>query len=323
MTAYPNEPQVTVLVVNWNGAEFLPACLRSVAAQQGVGAVEVVVVDNGSTDGSLELLAREFPAARVLRNAVNNYAGANNLGVDVAAHDLVCLLNSDAELEGGCLAALAAALLGEERAAAAMPKVVFPDGRLYTTGVHERSDLYWVDRDHGAPDDGRRDRPERVFGVSGCCALWRRSAWRDLGGLDEDFHMYYEDVDLSLRARSRGFALLYEPRARVRHVGHGSIGKTAHGKDPLGERNRLLVLARHYPTLAARECARSPYLSAAPVDEVERFLPVLARHFGGDAEAFLAEVRRHLAARRPPGRWSLRRRWHKIRAGLDRWRGRA
>jgi hypothetical protein len=285
-----SRPGVTVLVVNWNGAEFLGPCLRAVRAQTYPGAVTTIVVDNGSRDDSLALLAREFPAVRVVVNDINNYACANNRGVRASDTEFVLQLNTDTELEPTCLALLVDALQARAEAAAAMPKVLYPDGRLYSTGIAPREDLYWVDRDLGAPDDGRRELAEDVFGVSGCCALHRRAAWLAAGGLDEDFHMYYEDVDFSLRLRARGHALLYVPAARVRHVGHGSIAKTTHGKDMLGERNRLLVLAAHHRAVFARECVRSPWFQAATPDELRALLPKLAARLGVAPEQAWGEL---------------------------------
>lgn len=183
-----DSPSLAVIIVNWNGEEFLGPCLRSLAAQAYAG-LEVVVVDNGSTDGSLALLARDFTSVRVLRSSANNYAAANNLGVESVATELVCLLNTDTVLEAGCLTALVERLGADPGLAGVAPKILYPDGkRLYTTGIAERDDLYWVDRDQGQPDDGRRDAAEDVFGISGCCAVYRRAVFTALGGLDVDFH---------------------------------------------------------------------------------------------------------------------------------------
>ena len=227
---------VCVIVVNWNGESLLRECLASVAAQRGCGEVETLVVDNGSTDGSLALLAREWPAVRVLRNPVNNYAGANNLGVQASAAGLILLLNSDARLEQDCLAQMVAALERDPGVAGVMPKILFPDGRLYTTGVVETGELYWLDRDHAESDLAQRDEPEDLFALSGCCALYRKAAWNAVGGLDEDFHMYYEDVEFSLRLRERGYRLRYQPDARVLHLGHASIDQLGERREPAGGR---------------------------------------------------------------------------------------
>ncbi|MBK8095802.1 MAG: glycosyltransferase family 2 protein [Planctomycetes bacterium] len=280
---------ITVVIVNWNGEEFLTPCLRSVLAQAVEIPVAPVVIDNGSTDGSLALLARDFPQVPVVRAARNNYAAANNLGVAQAAGEFALLLNTDATLRPGCLRLLLAALRADPTAAAAAPKIVFPDGRLNTTGIAQRDDLYWVDRDLGAPDHGRAGPPEPVLGVSGCCALFSVAAWRQVGGEDEDFHMYYEDVDLALRLRAAGFRSLYVPAAVCEHVGHGSIRKASTWKDELGERNRLLVLARHFPDRFAAEMVRSPWFQSARPDAVAALLPLLAARSGaGGNEALTA-----------------------------------
>lgn len=271
---------VTVVIVNWNGEEFLTACLRSVLAQAVDLPVAPVVIDNGSTDGSLALLAREFPQVPVVRSARNNYAAANNLGVAQARGEFALLLNTDATLRPGCLQRLVGALRADPTAAAAAPKIVFPDGRLNTTGIAQREDLYWVDRDLGAADDGRAGPPEPVLGVSGCCALFAVAAWRQVGGEDEDFHMYYEDVDLALRLRAAGYRSLYVPAATCEHLGHGSIRKASTWKDELGERNRLLVLARHFPDRFAAAMVRSPWFQSARPEAVAALLPLLAARLG-------------------------------------------
>jgi GT2 family glycosyltransferase len=279
---------VQVVVVNWNGCEFLAACLRAVASQRLDGVIDLAVIDNGSTDGSLELLQREFAAVPVVRALANNYAAANNLGVGRARGEFALLLNTDATLQPGCLQALVLALQQEPRAAAAAPKIVYPDGRICTTGIEQRADLYWVDRDGGRPDDGGQGPPQEVLGVSGCCALFRTQAWRAVGGQDEAFHMYYEDVDLALSLRAAGWRSLYVPAAKCVHEGHGSIRKAKTSKDELGERNRLLVLARHFKDRFAAELVRSPWFQSAPPEQVRALLPLCAARLGrGGGEVLL------------------------------------
>jgi len=282
--------EVQVVVVNWNGREFLGDCLRAVAAQRFDGTAVPVVVDNGSTDGSLELLAAEFPAVAVVRAEANNYAAANNLGVARATGEFALLLNTDATLQPGCLQALVGALQHDPRAAAAAPKIRYPDGRLQTTGILQRDDLYWVDRDDGRADDGAAGPPQEVLGVSGCCALYRVAAWREVGGQDEAFHMYYEDVDLALALRAKGHRALYVPLATCVHKGHGSIVKARVWKDELGERNRLLVLARWFPDRFARELVRSPWFQSAPPEQLRALLPLCARRLGSASGGDAAEA---------------------------------
>jgi GT2 family glycosyltransferase len=276
---------VQVVVVNWNGREFLPACLRAVQAQRLDGELDLVVIDNGSSDGSLELLQREFASVPVVRAAANNYAAANNLGVGRARGEFALLLNTDATMQPGCLQTLVIALQEDPRAAAAAPKIVYPDGRICTTGIEQRADLYWIDRDGGAADDGGLGAPREVLGVSGCCALFRTAAWRAVGGQDEAFHMYYEDVDLALSLRAAGWRSLYAPAAKCVHEGHGSIRKAKTSKDELGERNRLLVLARHFKDRFAAELVRSPWFQSAPPEQVRALLPLCAARLGSEKES--------------------------------------
>jgi GT2 family glycosyltransferase len=271
-----NAPRVTVVVVNWNGREFLDDCLRSVAAAAGEASLRTVLIDNGSTDGSQEFVQREFPDVEFVQHERNDYTAANNLGVAKAGGDYALLLNTDATLRPGCLRELVAALDADAQAGAAAPKIVFPDGRICTTGIEQRDDLYWVDRDQGAADPGPGGAPEQVLGVSGCCALYRVLAWRAVRGQDEDFHMYYEDVDLALRLGAAGWRSLYVPAAVCEHIGHGSIQKASTWKDELGERNRLLVLARHFGDRFAAELVRSPWFQSAPPAQVRELLPKLA-----------------------------------------------
>ena len=282
-------PRVLCVVVNWNGREFLRDCLGAVARQQVRGGIRAIVLDNGSTDGSLEFLATEFPDVEVVRTDRNNYTRANNLGVSRAG-EFALLLNTDATLSDGCVQALCDALDADPRAAAAAPRIDFPDGRICTTGIAQRDDLYWHDRDQGLTGDVRGEDVQQVLGVSGCCALFRTEAWRDVGGQDESFHMYYEDVDLALALRKKGWRSLYVPRARCVHVGHGSIKKAKTWKDELGERNRLLVLAAHFPERFARELVRSPWFQSAEPVQLRELMPLLARRIAGGGEGDLVAM---------------------------------
>lgn len=282
-------PRVLAVVVNWNGREFLADCLSAVARQRVDGGIRAMVIDNGSSDDSLAFLAREFPDVEVVVAERNDYTAANNFGVSRAG-EFALLLNTDATLGEGCVQTLVDALERDPRAAAAAPRIDFPDGTICTTGIQQRDDLYWIDRDQGTRDDGRGPSPEPVLGVSGCCALFRTEAWREVGGQDEAFHMYYEDVDLALKLRTAGWRSLYVPSARCVHVGHGSIKKAKTWKDELGERNRLLVLAAHFPERFARELVRSPWFQSAEPEQVKALLPLVAKRLAGAKEGDLVAL---------------------------------
>ncbi len=135
-------------------------------------------------------------------------------------------------------AGVPALLDADPKAAAAAPKIVFPDGRICTTGIAARDDLYWFDRDQGNADDGARGPAQEVLGVSGCCALFRVAAWRQVGGQDEAFHMYYEDVDWALRAHLSGHVTAFVPDAVATHE-HAASTRS------FGERRRYRLVQRN------------------------------------------------------------------------------
>jgi len=318
-------PRVTVVVVNWNGREFLDDCLRAVDAASQEVPLDVVLIDNGSTDGSQDFVRRQFPRVAFVQHEKNDYTAANNLGVARATGDYALLLNTDATLRPGCLRDLVAALDADPKAAAAAPKIVYPDGRICTTGIEQREDLYWIDRDQGRADPGSGGAPQEVLGVSGCCALFRVAAWRAVGGQDETFHMYYEDVELALRLRAAGWRSLYVPSAVCEHVGHGSIRKAKTWKDELGERNRLLVLARHFPDRFAHELVRSPWFQSASPEQVRELLPKLAARAGRSPETAMLDLLLALrdAVREQAGemdaKWGEHRNLPKILDERERW----
>jgi GT2 family glycosyltransferase len=226
---------------------WLPGCLGSLAAQT-LAPSETIVVDNGSTDGSLELLA-EASGVRVLSLGRNTgFAFAANRGVEAASSGLVALVNTDIELEPDWLERMAAALERDPGAASVACKMVdlqTPE-LLYDTGDVLRRDGACEQRGRFERDDGRFDEPGEIFGACAGAALYRRDAVLAVGGFDERFFTYLEDVDLALRLRLAGWGCHYEP-AVARHAGEGSSVRLSR---PLGhwvERNTLLLVAKAVP----------------------------------------------------------------------------
>ena len=226
---------LSVIVVSHDSRLALPRCLSSVFAQEVAEAPEVIVVDNGSGDGSADLVRREFPRARVLESPVNQgYAWANNRGIDASEGRYVLLLNDDAWLAPGCIARLIDALDRHPDAASATPRI-YRDAQkavLDSTGiVLNKHRLRPYDRGEGEPAAGRYLDEEAVFGATGACALYRRralTALRVAGEFfDEDFFAYYEDVDLAWRAQVLGWKCVYVPAAEAFHERRGPEGKPA------------------------------------------------------------------------------------------------
>jgi len=236
---------VSVVVVNWNRAALLRACLASLAKQAGV-AFETIVVDNGSTDGSADMAEREFGVV-VVRNRENRgFCVANNQGIAAARGEFIALLNNDAEAEPGCLAALHRACSRAPDIGMAAAKVlVWEDPRRIDKVGH----LIYPDgqnrgRGSGALDTGQFDREEEVLWPDGCAAMYRKEMLDRIGSFDEDLFAYGDDAELGLRARIAGWKCIYTPEAIVRHHRASTLGKDSVRRLELIERNHVLLVLK-------------------------------------------------------------------------------
>jgi GT2 family glycosyltransferase len=240
---------VAVVVPSWNGRRWLPGLFASLRAQEQQPS-EVIVVDNGSTDGTLEWLAAEAPEARVLALGHNTgFAVAANRGIAAATAPAVALVNTDIELAPDWVARMAAALQAAPgRVAVACKMVDLADPAvLYDTGDFLRRDGVCEQRGRGHRDDGRWDAPEEVFAACAGAAVYDRAAVLAAGGFDERLFAYLEDCELGLRLRLGGGTCWYEPGAVARHAGGGSSGQLARPVGAWVERNTLLLAARAFP----------------------------------------------------------------------------
>src|SRR5918995_2311755 len=240
---------VAVVIPNFNGARWPPGVVGGVAGQTAPPA-EVLVVDDGSTDGSRALLAERFPHVRVLALGVNGgFARAANAGIAAVSAEAVALVNTDVVLAPDWLEHAAAALAAAPRAAAVAAKLVdlADPTLLYDAGDVLRRDGVCEQRGRFERDGGRYDAPGEVFAACAGAALYRRAAVLEAGGFDERFGTYLEDVDLGLRLRLAAWCCRWEPRAVARHAGGGSSGGLRHGPGAWVERNTLLLVARSFP----------------------------------------------------------------------------
>jgi GT2 family glycosyltransferase len=245
-------PDVSVVVVNWNRRQMLRGCLESLARQNGPG-FEVVVVDNGSTDGSAEMVTAfaenaGFPVRLIRNNRNFGFCAANNQGIFSAAGKYVALLNNDAEAEPGWLEAMIRAAERHHAGMVASKIVVFED----PTRIDKAGHLIWPDgqnrgRGTGETDHGQYDREEEVLWPDGCAALYRRTMLDQIGGFDEDLFAYADDAELGLRARIAGWKCVYTPDAVVRHRRGATLGVLSSRRLELIERNRILLAVKHFP----------------------------------------------------------------------------
>ena len=249
---------LAVIIPNWNGAHLLPTCLDALRRQR-FRAFETVVVDNGSRDESLALLARDYPEVRVLALAENRgLAGGTNAGIRaVPEAEIVVTLNNDTEAHPDWLGELVRALEAHPEAGSAASKLLLFDRRdvIHSAGDYYRLDGIPGNRGVWERDDGRYGSPELVFGACAGAAAYRRRMLEDVGLFDESFFMYCEDVDLAFRAQLLGYRCIYVPTAIVYH----RLGATGGG--PLASyycgRNFLRVVAKDMPgPLLRRHWAR-------------------------------------------------------------------
>jgi GT2 family glycosyltransferase len=238
-------PAVTVVVVTWQGAHLLPACLGSLRKQ--LQPHRVIVVDNGSTDGTEALLAERYPEVRIVQTGANlGFAGGAQVGLAAAETPYVALLNNDAVAEPGWLSALVRRLEACPSAAAVTSRMLLQGTDpplLNNTGVVLLDTDYGADRDLRAVGDTRLEAGP-VFGFSGGAAVLRREAVQDVGGFARQFFLYYEDTDLSWRLRLAGWDIWYEPAAVVHHAHSATVDQTSAQFAFFNERNRLLMLTR-------------------------------------------------------------------------------
>jgi len=241
-------PDVSVVIVSWNGRGHLERCLASVAAQQGV-ACETIVVDNGSTDGTSALVRERFPWVTLVSLPDNRgFAAGNNVGVQHAHGRYVALLNNDTAADPGWLRALLAGVDEPAGFVLTTSRIVYMhdpdvidsagDGLLRWGGAFKRH--------HGAAASVA-STTEEVFGVCGAACLMPRAVFGELGGFDEDFFASHEDVDLSYRARLRGYRCRYVADAIVRHVGSATIGQVSPFSVFHGQRNLEWVYVKDTP----------------------------------------------------------------------------
>jgi GT2 family glycosyltransferase len=237
-----------VAIPCWNGRRWLEGCLESVLAQSRPPE-ELIVVDNGSTDGSAQYVRERFGTARVLELGRNTgFAGGANAGLRAATSEAVALVNQDVRLEPDWLERACRALDEAPRAASVATKMLdLGDPSLvYDAGDILRRDGACEQRGRFERDDGRFDEPGEIFGACAGAALYRREAVLDAGGFDERFFLYLEDADLALRLRLAGWTCVYEPAVAL-HAGEGSAGPPERPVHAWVERNTLLLVARAYP----------------------------------------------------------------------------
>lgn len=251
--------KVSVIITSWNTQRLLSACLTSLRAYPSTVPMEVIVVDNASSDGSADMVAKDFPEVRLIRSAINTgYAGGNNIGYAAALGEYILLLGSDTEVLPGSLQTLVDLLDGDAGIGIAAGRLEFPDGRLQMSckqfptignAVAMYCSLNFLNHQYFMSDFAH-DTQREVDQPDATCVMIRRAA---LDGtiFREQFSILYNDVDLCQRVKRSGWSILFTPASRIIHHGSQST-KQAPPKVRLVMYQNILLYYQTYFGLAAR-----------------------------------------------------------------------
>ncbi len=253
-------PLVSFIVVNWNGSAFLEECLTSLL-KQTYADFEILVVDNGSTDASFQIL-EHFPEVIVIRNERNRGFGpANNQALLQARGELIAFVNNDAVLEESWLAHMMAPFDSPDIGMSAGKTLSYFDRQIIDNTGHL---LYWdgVNRGRGRmqKDEGQFDSIRSALFPSGCACVFRANTLRQIGCFDEDFYLYGDDTEIGLRARLAGWECSFVSAAVAYHRYSGSTDRYDPMKFFFVERNRFWVALKYFPV---ELLLLNPFFSAA------------------------------------------------------------
>jgi hypothetical protein len=249
-------PKVAVVILNWNGIKYLRDFLPSVLASTWP-ALEIVMGDNGSTDGSVAFVKSVYPTVTIIENKGNyGFTGGYNRVLTQVNADYYILLNSDVEVEPGWIEPVIAQMESDERIAAAAPKIKSFDSKDYFE--HAGAAGGFIDK-YGYPfcrgrifyeieaDRGQYEQPGEIFWASGAAMFIKKKCWDQAGGFDESFFAHMEEIDLCWRLKNMGYKVVYCPQSQVYHVGGGTLNTENPFKTYLNFRNNLLLLKNNLP----------------------------------------------------------------------------
>ncbi len=291
--------KVSVVIPNWNGIKFVGMCLDSMA-HSTFKDFEVIVVDNGSTDGSRELIEEKYPHVRLIKLPENmGFARACNEGIKASDAEYICLLNNDIEIDPDWLGELVEGMERHPECGMGTTKMMFLDERdvFYNTGDLFHAWSAGGGRGQGEKDAGQYDREEYVFGACAGAGIYRRELFENVGIFDEDFFIFAEDVDLNMRSQLQGMKCVYLPKAKVYHIGTATVGLYSDRYVYLCKRNDIFVLIRNYSlkmyfkylwTILKHQFGDIKYFTSrgqglvllkSKIDALKMLSPMLARRF--------------------------------------------
>ncbi|MDD5166582.1 MAG: glycosyltransferase, partial [Candidatus Omnitrophica bacterium] len=251
---------VSIIIANHNGKGLMAECLDSLSRiNYPKSRVEIFMVDNRSDDGSVAFIRAKYKNVKIIENEVNNYCRANNLGIAKSGGEYVVLLNNDVRVTDGWLEELVKIMQEDVSVGAATSKLLQDNGTIQNAGLYELPNFYWGERGAGK-ESKDYDTLTEVDALSGASVIYRKKALDEVGPFDEDFVMFGEDVDMSIRLKGKGWRLVCAPSSVAYHKLHGSCDE-AFARDAI-EKNRLLLIAKHHPANLSNALFGSGYFSA-------------------------------------------------------------
>ena len=243
------KPEISVIIPNLNGRKYLKTCLNSLK-NQSFESFETILIDNGSQDGSVELVKTNFPEVEIIALKENTgFSKAVNIGIKNAKGNFVVLLNNDTEAYSDWLQELNSAAIRFPQYWFFASKIFCFNKRDIIDSAGDGLQINGVSyrRGHLQKDSQEFNRVQEVFGPCGAAAFYKKELFDKIGLFDEDFFAFYEDVDLSFRAQLAGFKCLYVPSAIIYHIGHGTFQEINSMVAYLHRRNELFTLIKNMP----------------------------------------------------------------------------
>lgn len=247
-----DKPLVSIIIVNHNGKHHLNTCFNSIL-KTDFPSFETILVDNQSTDGSIEYVREKFKWVKVIKNDSIIYPEANNIGVNNSMGKYIVFLNNDTEVDKNWLKELVNVIEKYPKVAACTCKVKLFSNRSLLNSAGMECDIYGfafsrglICRDNFEVDKGQYDKLEEVFATYSAAMMIRKDVFAKIGGFNKDFGFHYEEIDLSWRARLAGYKILYVPRAVVYHKMGGAKSVYTVKNKYFIEKNRLRTMIQNY-----------------------------------------------------------------------------
>lgn len=264
--------KLSIVIICWNDLKVIADCLGSIVERTRFSDLEIIVSDNGSTDGSVAFIRETFPDVKVIENRENlGFARGNNVGIRVSEGEYVLILNPDTYVHEGALDRWVEFADRHPEAGAFGCRVTNPDGSyqqsarpfptvrgellaaLYLRSLAYISDYFTSDMYTGWKGDTER----AIDWQSGCCVMFRGALLKQLGGFDEQFFYHYEEVDLCRRVWNLGHSVLYTPEVSITHLGGQSVGRFPVPFELEKCRNRYRYFYKYFGKRGVRQCRRA------------------------------------------------------------------